>query len=160
MIDTGHRRCHPTWPFGQTLVFVLEKPIGLFGILQGVASSFSFPKELVASFLSHRAGEFGEIAWKNTCRDPSCPFHFFFVLSILTWKVEVGDVTDGDLLTCINLADAAAPMCLVSFFFFFLTCPLLAVHCIAQGIQHSLAGPVLLFSGVNRRFRGRVIFTL
>jgi hypothetical protein len=54
MIDTGHRRCQgtsPTWPFGQTLVLVFEKPIGLFGIMQDVASSFFSPKELVASSL-------------------------------------------------------------------------------------------------------------
>ena len=53
MIDTGHRRCQgtsPTWPFGQTLVLVFEKPKGLFGIIQNVASSFFSPKELVASF--------------------------------------------------------------------------------------------------------------
>ena len=63
MIDTGHRRCQGTsrsWPFGQTLILVFEKPVGLFGIMQDVASSFSFPKELVASFSPHRAGKIGE----------------------------------------------------------------------------------------------------
>jgi len=77
MIDTGHRRCQGTsrsWPFGQTLILVFEKPVGLFGIMQDVASSFSFPKELVASFSPTMQVKSVKMAWKNTCRDWFFPF--------------------------------------------------------------------------------------
>jgi len=88
MIDTGHRRCQgtsPSWPFSQTLILVFEKPVGLFGIMQDVASSFSFPKELVASFSP-------TVQVKSVKLHGRTHAEIGFFLSILTRKVEVGDV--------------------------------------------------------------------